>query len=89
MEKMILCSYNKDADELNISLGKPQKAISLEVGDEVYVRLHPKTKKILGFTILHFEERAVKGEKAFALPLLANFKLSKPIKELSHHLVAG
>lgn len=89
MEKMIRCSYNKDADELHISLGKPQKAISLEVGDEVYVRLHPKTKKILGFTILHFEERAVKGEKTFVLPLLANFKLSKPIKEPSHHLVAS
>ncbi len=89
MEKIIRCSYNKDADELNISLGKPQKAISLEVSDEVYVRLHPKTKQILGFTILHFEQRAVKEEKTFALPLSANFKLSKPVKEPTHHLVAG
>lgn len=89
MEKMIRCSYNKDADELNISLGKSEKAISLEVGDEVYVRLHPKTKEILGFTILHFEERAVKEEKTFALPISADFKLSKPIKEPSHHLVAS
>lgn len=54
MEKIIHCSYNKDADELNISLGRPQKAISLEVADEVYVRLHPKTKQIVGFTILSF-----------------------------------
>lgn len=89
MEKIIRCSYNKEADELNISLGKPQKAISLEVGDEVYLRLHPKTKEILGFTILHFEERAVKEEKTFALPLLADFKLSRPVKEPSHHLVAS
>lgn len=89
MEKVMRCSYNKDADELNISLGKPQKAISLEVGDEIYVRLHPKTKEILGFTILHFEERAVKEGKTFALPLLADFKLSKLVKEPSHHLVAS
>lgn len=89
MEKVIRCSYNKDADELNISLSKPQKAISLEVGDDIYVRLHPKTKKILGFTILHFEERAVKEEKTFALPLSADFKLSHPIKKPSHHLVAS
>lgn len=88
MEKIIRCSYNKGADELNLSLGKPQKAISLEVADEIYVRLHPKTKQILGFTILHFEQRAVE-EKTFTLPLLADFKLSKPIKEPSRHLVAG
>ena len=88
MEKIMRCSYNKNADELNISLGKPQKAISLELEDEVYVRLQPKTKEILGFTILHFEERAVKEKKFFTLPLLADFKLSKPAKEPSHHLVA-
>jgi len=88
MEKIMRCSYNKVADELNISLGKPRNAISLEVGDGVYVRLHPKTKEILGFTILHFEERAVKEEKTFALPLLADFKLSKSVKKPSQHLVA-
>jgi len=89
MEKVIRCSYNKEADELNISLGNPQKAISLEVDDEIYVRLHPKTKQILGFTILHFEQRAVKERKAFVLPLLADFKLSQPIKEPSRHLIAS
>jgi hypothetical protein len=89
MEKVVRCAYNKDADELNISLGKPQKAISLEIGDEIYVRLNPRTKEILGFTILHFEERALKEEKTFSIPLLADFKLSKPIKEPSRHLVAS
>lgn len=89
MEKIVRCSYNKSADELNISLGNPQKAISLEIGDEIYVRLQPKTKQILGFTILHFEQRAVKEEKTFTLPLSADFKLSKPVKEPSHHLVAS
>ena len=89
MEKIIRCSYNKDADELNISLGKPQKAISLEVGDEIYVRLNPKTKDILGFTILHFEQRAEKEKKTFALPLMGDLKLSRPFKEPSHNLVPG
>ncbi len=89
MEKIIRCTYNKDADELNISIGKPQHAISLEVDDEIYVRLNPKTKEILGFTILHFEERTLKKEKIFTLPLTADFKLSKPVKELSGHLIAA
>lgn len=89
MEKVIRCSYNKDADEFNISLGKPQKAISLEVGNEMYVRLHPKTKVILGFTILHFEQRAAKEKETFTLPLKADFKLTKPIVEPSRHLVAS
>lgn len=89
MEKIIRCSYNKDADELNIALGKPQKAISLEVDNEIYVRLHPRTKEVLGFTILHFEQRAIKEKKTFALPLIGDFKLSKPVKEPSHHLIAS
>ena len=89
MEKIVRCSYNKEADELNISIGKPQKAISLEISDEIYVRLHPKTKKILGFTILHFEKRAIKNDKPFSLPLIANFKISKPVKDQSRYLVAS
>ena len=87
MEKIVRCSYNKESDELNISLGKPQKTISLEIGDEIYVKLQPTTKKILGFTILHFEERATKEQKTFALPLLADFKLPHRLKELSGHLI--
>lgn len=87
MEKVIQCSYNKDADELNISIGKPQKAISMEVGEEIYVRLNPKTKEILGFTILHFEERSTREEKTFSLPLSAHFKLSKIAKEPSASLI--
>lgn len=83
MEKMILCSYNKNSDELNISIGKPKKAVSLEIGKEIYVRLHPKTKEIIGFTILHFEERSAKKDESFALPLTANFKLPNRLsKEL-------
>jgi len=89
MEKIIRCSYNKEADELNISLGKPQKAISLEVDDEIYVRLHPRTKEILGFTILHFEQRAAKEKKTFALPLMGNFKLTNTTGELSRYIVAS
>ena len=89
MEKIIRCSYNKEADELNVSLGKPQKAISLEVGDEVYVRLHPKTKEILGFTILQFEQRSVKKEKTFALPLSGEFRLSKLAEKSSSYLLVS
>ena len=87
--KIIRCAYNKEADELNISLGGPKKAIPLGVGNEIYVRLHPKTKEALGFTILHFEERAQQKEKTFAIPLSAQFRLSKPVKEPSTHLVAA
>jgi hypothetical protein len=87
MEKVIQCSYNKEADELNISIGKPQKAISLEVGEEIYVRLHPTSKEIVGFTILHFEERSAAKEKPFSLPLRAHFTLSKITKEPSEYLI--
>lgn len=61
---MMRYSYNKDADEFNISLRKSQKAISLELSDEVYVRLQPKTKEILGFTILHFSKNKLFKKEA-------------------------
>ena len=83
MEK-IKCSYSKGADELNITLGRPRKAILAEIGDEIYVKLSPKTKKVLGFAILHFEERSKKRhEEPFTIPLNGYFEIPSPIKEQS------
>ena len=82
MGKVIRYSYDPQSDELNITLGESKRAILAELGDEVYVKLDPKTKGVLGLTILHFEERfkLSKKGKRYALPLLGEFTLPAPLQ---------
>lgn len=57
MEKdRIVMSYDKDADTVYISFGKPRKAISEEVDPYVIVRRDPKTKEMIGITITNFSK---------------------------------
>lgn len=68
--------YDKKGDVLDISIGKPQKAITKEIEENFFVRIDAKTKKIVGFMILSFGKRFQKGK---SIPLLADFKLEKAI----------
>ena len=77
MEKALNFSYDKEGDTLDISFGKPQKAVSEEISDDFFVRLEPKTKKIIGFMILNFEKRFSKAHKIEILPVIGNFRLAK------------
>jgi len=58
MEKeSITLSYDADDDILHLTIGtKAEEAISVEEDDEVFVRIHPVTKEIVGMTILGFSE---------------------------------
>ncbi len=61
--------YDRDADVLYISKGKPSKSdISDEVEDGVVARFDAKTKEVRGFTILNFAARTQKKSKAVELP---------------------
>ena len=51
-----LVSYDKDADVLYITEGKPRKAIGEMMEDGIIVRRDFKTKEIIGFTIVDFTE---------------------------------
>jgi uncharacterized protein YuzE len=50
----IVMSYDRKADIISISFGKPRKAISEEIDPHVIVRRDLKTKEILGITITNF-----------------------------------
>ena len=65
--------FDKEGDVLDISIGRPKKAVSKEVGDDIIVRLNPKTKEVLGFTILNFTKRFrnLKRSERIDLPLKA------------------
>lgn len=73
-EKMIF-SYDKEGDVLDISLGKPQKSVSREITDDIFIRLD-KVGKITGFMVLNFEKR-FKNKTEEKIPLEAEFTLAK------------
>jgi len=54
MEKTIMFFYDKDNDIMDISFGKPKVAISEEADNDIVVRIDPKSKETLGFTIINF-----------------------------------
>ena len=70
----ITLSYDKDADVLYISEGKPRQAICQMVDRGVIIRKDPKTKKIIGFTVLDFISNFSKP-KARSMPIGAHFSL--------------
>ena len=76
MEKKLMFSFDKEGDILDISIGSPKKAISREVKDDFFVRTDPKTKKIVGFSILNFE-KWFKDESEKVVPIEAEFLLAK------------
>lgn len=71
MEGRLMFFFDKEGDVLDISIGKPKKAISKEIGNDIVVRTDPKTKEIVGFTILNFERRfeKLKSEEEISVPL--------------------
>ena len=72
MEKMNFF-YDDEADVLDISIGKPKRALSEEIGNDIVVRKDQKGK-VVGFTILNFEKRA-EVEKGFNIPIEAKFEM--------------
>ncbi len=65
--------FDKKGDVLDIAIGKPEKAISRELNNDIVVRIDPKTKEIVGFTILNFEKRFEHRDKGETLPITATF----------------
>ncbi len=65
--------FNKKGDVLDIAIGKLKKAISRELENDIVVRIDPKTKEIVGFTILNFEKRFEHRDKGETLPITATF----------------
>lgn len=68
--KKITLSYDSDNDILDIIIGESaREAISVESEDEVFLRLDPDTKDIVGVTILGFKNYLLeeKGKKIHEL----------------------
>jgi uncharacterized protein YuzE len=50
----IAVSYDKEADVLYMSEGKPREAVCQMLDDGIIIRKDPKTKEAIGFTIVDF-----------------------------------
>ena len=70
MKKQLYYHYDSEADVLYFSQGKPSaKSLTQETGDDIILRLDPKTREATGFTILNFTKRARGKTSALSLPL--------------------
>ncbi|OGG18919.1 hypothetical protein A3D78_05685 [Candidatus Gottesmanbacteria bacterium RIFCSPHIGHO2_02_FULL_39_14] len=47
--------YDPKTDILHIAFGKAKESVSVEQEPEVFVRLDPKSKEIVGLTVLGFK----------------------------------
>ena len=68
-------AYDTESDILDISIGKPMKAISNEIADVFFVRVHPRTKQIVGFSVLNFKKRTTKQNGEISVPIHAEFSM--------------
>lgn len=70
----ITVSYDKEADVLYMTEGRPRRAISQMLEEGLIIRRDPKSKKVIGFTIIDFISRYSKARPR-SLPIKAHFSL--------------
>ena len=67
---MLQYFYDKEADVFYFSQGKPSaKDETVEAGNDVLIRVNPRTKKVRGFTLLNDSRRTVRAKNLLPLPL--------------------
>jgi uncharacterized protein YuzE len=54
MRKEVRFHYDREADAPYLSLGKPQKARTVEIGEDFVLGLHPKRRQVVGTAIINF-----------------------------------
>ena len=77
MAKRLTFFFDREADILYLSVGKPRPAISREAGDDIVVRVDPKSHRVVGCTILNLTKRFGKMKEAEPLPLAGELTLKK------------
>jgi uncharacterized protein YuzE len=77
MGKEIRISYDKEGDILDISLGLPREAVSREIEDDLFVRMDPVTKEIVGFSVINFEKWFAQVKDFKQLPIEGDLRFSE------------
>ena len=53
--------YDSEADVLYVSIGKPRKAIGVDIGQGVVVRYDEEKREVVGLTILGVRQRVAES----------------------------
>lgn len=53
--------YDEEADVLYISVGKPQAATGIDIGEGIVVRYDETQKEVVGITLIGLRDRILKG----------------------------
>ena len=64
----ITWDYDEDADVLYLSLGAPQPAAGVDIGEGVIVRYDEARQEVVGPTVLGLRARLLKGLSALPCP---------------------
>jgi uncharacterized protein YuzE len=55
--------YDEEADVLYISMGEPQKALGIDIGDGAIVRYVEAANEVVGLTVIGMKERLLNSLK--------------------------
>ena len=69
MAEMTTMFYDREGDVLYITIGQAQEAVSREIGNDVLLRVHPKTGEIVGMTVLNLASRFSNLTEEHPLPV--------------------
>jgi len=53
--------YDEEADVLYISIGEPQKAVGVDIGEGAIIRYIESTGEVVGLTLIGVKERLLKS----------------------------
>ena len=68
--------FDEDGDVLDITIGKPRKAVAKELKNDIAVRCDPKTGEIVGIVILNFSKRFKEKKKPEEIDLPLNVSIT-------------
>jgi len=55
--------YDEEADVLYISIGEPQKALGIDIGEGSIIKYREETSEVVGLTLIGVKERLLSNLK--------------------------
>jgi uncharacterized protein YuzE len=68
--------FDEEGDVLDITIGKPKKAVAKELKNDIAVRCDPVTGEIVGIVILNFRKRFEQKKKPEKIDLPLNVTIT-------------
>ena len=68
--------FDEESDILDITIGKPKKAVTKELKNDIAIRSNPATGEIVGIVILNFRKRFEGKKKAEKIDVPLNITLT-------------